>query len=225
MASSQGSGKGWSTCWIKLSRRLPPGVGDSLLLSRRSSQKSRTRLPLEIQRRSSSAVRSPTPTAGDLDFRRRDRSSRESASTFHSPASATCSPDRRPRLVVMSLRMNSFPHDGFLRRADAVRASVWIVARLAEGLEHAHSRGLLRRDLKPSNILIAADGTADALDFNLSVEAEPDDEHTDDSFRRTILGGTLLYMAHRHLDALTLKYARRRSRRTVGPVFTGADSL
>src|SRR5439155_19222671 len=33
-----------------------------------------------------------------------------------------------------------------------VQASVWIVARLAEGLQHAHDRGILHRDIKPSNI-------------------------------------------------------------------------
>ena len=70
------------------------------------------------------------------------------------------------------------PARQFLRGSDLVRASAWIAARLAEGLEHAHSRGLLHRDLKPSNILIAADGTPMLLDFNLaaeSLEADPED--------------------------------------------------
>ena len=62
------------------------------------------------------------------------------------------------------------PSRQFLRGASAIQAAVWIVARLAEGLEHAHSRGLLHRDLKPSNILLAADGTPMLLDFNLAVE-------------------------------------------------------
>ena len=66
------------------------------------------------------------------------------------------------------------PARQFLREADGIQAAVWIVARLAEGLDHAHSRGLLHRDLKPSNILIAADGTPMLLDFNLAAETEPE---------------------------------------------------
>jgi serine/threonine protein kinase/tetratricopeptide (TPR) repeat protein len=88
------------------------------------------------------------------------------------------------------------PSRRFLRESSFVRASVWIVARLAEGLEHAHSRGLLHRDLKPSNILIAADGTPMLLDFNLAAETMTPDEAD-----RAMIGGTLPYMAPEHLDA------------------------
>ena len=77
-----------------------------------------------------------------------------------------------------------------------MRASAWIAARLAEGLEHAHSRGLLHRDLKPSNILIAADGTPMLLDFNLAADCINPEEGD-----RAMMGGTLPYMAPEHLDA------------------------
>jgi tetratricopeptide (TPR) repeat protein len=39
---------------------------------------------------------------------------------------------------------------------------------LADALEHAHSRGLLHLDVKPSNVLIAADGVPMLLDFHLA---------------------------------------------------------
>ncbi|MFO0909332.1 MAG: protein kinase [Isosphaeraceae bacterium] len=90
------------------------------------------------------------------------------------------------------------PARQFLRQANSVQAAVWIIARLAEGLEHAHSRGLLHRDLKPSNILIAADGTPMLLDFNLSTLSGPCDP---DEGEKAMLGGTLPYMAPEHLDA------------------------
>src|SRR6185312_4189159 len=90
----------------------------------------------------------------------------------------------------------SQPARRFLRESSFVRASVWIAARLAEGLEHAHSRGLLHRDLKPSNILIAADGTPMLLDFNLAADFVTTDEGD-----RAMMGGTLPYMAPEHLDA------------------------
>ncbi len=88
------------------------------------------------------------------------------------------------------------PARRFLRESSFVRASAWIAARLAEGLEHAHSRGLLHRDLKPSNILIAADGTPMLLDFNLAADAVVPEQGD-----RAMVGGTLPYMAPEHLDA------------------------
>ena len=90
------------------------------------------------------------------------------------------------------------PARRYLRCATYVQASVYIAARLAEALDHAHSRGILHRDLKPSNILIAADGTPMLLDFNLATELVPDG---DASRARAALGGTLPYMAPEHLDA------------------------
>jgi serine/threonine protein kinase/tetratricopeptide (TPR) repeat protein len=90
------------------------------------------------------------------------------------------------------------PARQFLRSADSVHAAVWVIARLAEGLEHAHSRGLLHRDLKPSNILIAADGTPMLLDFNLSTTTEL---RSLEEGQRAMLGGTLPYMSPEHLDA------------------------
>ena len=86
----------------------------------------------------------------------------------------------------------------FLREADSIQAAVWVIARLAEGLEHAHSRGMLHRDLKPSNILVARDGTPMLLDFNLSTEIRPKDVAEGE---KAMLGGTLPYMSPEHLKA------------------------
>ena len=91
------------------------------------------------------------------------------------------------------------PSRRFLQGASGVQAAVWIIARLAEGLEHAHARGLLHRDIKPSNVLITADGTPMLLDFNLSVEQASDDP--EGSLDRAKIGGTLPYMSPEHLDA------------------------
>lgn len=46
----------------------------------------------------------------------------------------------------------------------ARQAAEWI-HRLAEGLDHAHSRGILHRDIKPGNILLAEDGSIKLGDF------------------------------------------------------------
>jgi serine/threonine protein kinase/tetratricopeptide (TPR) repeat protein len=82
-----------------------------------------------------------------------------------------------------------------LRRASYRHAVVWVAAKLAEGLQHAHDRGVLHRDIKPSNILIGADGQPLLLDFNVSQEI-------DCKPAGASLGGTIAYMAPEHLHAL-----------------------
>ena len=77
-----------------------------------------------------------------------------------------------------------------------VQAVAWIVARLAEGLQHAHERGVLHRDIKPSNVLLGADGQPMLLDFNLAHESE----HRRQA--QAMLGGTVAYMAPEHLRAM-----------------------
>ena len=100
------------------------------------------------------------------------------------------------------------PSRQFLRGASGIQAAVWIVTRLAEGLDHAHSRGLLHRDLKPANILIAGDGTPMLLDFNLAASTDVGTEtgsqgpSSEPVVERALLGGTLPYMAPEHLDAI-----------------------
>ncbi len=43
-----------------------------------------------------------------------------------------------------------------------------IAQQAAEGLEYAHSRGLVHRDVKPQNILVSPDGTARITDFGIA---------------------------------------------------------
>jgi serine/threonine protein kinase/predicted Zn-dependent protease len=84
-----------------------------------------------------------------------------------------------------------------------VRAIAWWGARLAEALHHAHERGVLHRDVKPSNVLVTADGQPMLLDFNLAWEAQLDDPEG----AGNALGGTLAYMAPEHLEALAEGFA------------------
>ncbi len=76
-----------------------------------------------------------------------------------------------------------------------VEAVLWIFARLADGLAHAHERGILHRDLKPANVLLTEDGTPMLLDFNLSEDVKLR------AGSPALIGGTLLYMAPEHLAA------------------------
>jgi tetratricopeptide (TPR) repeat protein len=48
------------------------------------------------------------------------------------------------------------------------------VAEVARALQYAHERGILHRDVKPSNVLITPEGAPVLLDFGLAIGAEPD---------------------------------------------------
>ena len=68
-------------------------------------------------------------------------------------------------------------------------AILWIGARLAAGLAHAHERGIIHRDLKPANILLTDDGEPMILDFNLAEDIKLRSSATAKA------GGTLPYMS------------------------------
>ncbi len=88
-----------------------------------------------------------------------------------------------------------------LRTLDYVRAAAWVVERLAQGLHHAHRRGVIHRDVKPSNVLLCGDGQPMLLDFNVSERA--------DGAAAAVIGGTVAYMAPEHLHAMTVGRAER----------------
>jgi tetratricopeptide (TPR) repeat protein len=106
------------------------------------------------------------------------------------------------------------------RRAAMATASPWplagpwprvacnIVLQVASALHHAHERGVLHRDVKPSNIVIGTDGRARLLDFGLA--------RTDGDLEITRSGtplGSLAYMSpeqlcgRRDIDARTDVYS------------------
>jgi serine/threonine protein kinase/tetratricopeptide (TPR) repeat protein len=72
-----------------------------------------------------------------------------------------------------------------------VELVAWMGARLAEALEHAHRRGVVHGDVKPSNILLAADGKPLLFDFNLAAASGSAD-----------VGGTLAYMPPERLQRI-----------------------
>jgi tetratricopeptide (TPR) repeat protein len=98
----------------------------------------------------------------------------------------------------------------FLARATYPQAACWMGACLADALHYAHERGLLHLDLKPSNVLLAADGQPMLLDFHLA--------HPPLAAGATApfgLGGTPGYMAPEHQAALTAATERRDVPRAV----------
>lgn len=69
-------------------------------------------------------------------------------------------------------------------------ACAWLVREVAQALEHAHQRGVLHRDVKPSNILITPTGRVLLTDFGLAATSG-DERITRDGAQL----GSLAYMA------------------------------
>jgi serine/threonine protein kinase len=103
----------------------------------------------------------------------------------------------------------------FLERASYAQALCGIGACLADALQYAHERGLVHLDVKPSNVLVAADGQPMLLDFHLArppiAANEPAPEW---------LGGTAGYMAPEQQAALR---AVRAGQAVSEPVDARAD--
>jgi serine/threonine protein kinase/Flp pilus assembly protein TadD len=83
-----------------------------------------------------------------------------------------------------------------LENMSYVEAVLWTAQRLANGLAHAHERGVLHGDLKPANVLLSDEARPMLLDFNLS-----QDTRLRSSAPAAHVGGTLPYMAPEQLEA------------------------
>lgn len=94
--------------------------------------------------------------------------------------------------VLAAAREQGEPGADLLQRTgtDWRRACVEVAAQIADALAHAHGRGILHRDVKPSNVMLASDGRALLIDFGVARIAG------DQSLTRSgVQPGSLAYMS------------------------------
>lgn len=76
-----------------------------------------------------------------------------------------------------------------------VRASLELMVRVCDAMEHAHQRGVIHRDLKPGNILVTKAGEPKVLDFGIARAMDHDQGVTTVQTDIGQLIGTLPYMS------------------------------
>ena len=90
--------------------------------------------------------------------------------------------------------------DRFPEDRDFIYATAWLMRHAADALAHAHARNIFHLDLKPSNLLITAEGQPLLVDFNLSWTNLSTEGH-----QTLVIGGTLPYMPPEQIEALRKK--------------------
>ena len=70
--------------------------------------------------------------------------------------------------IVMEYFPNSLDKELAREGAMAVNKAVDIITKICEALSYAHSMGFVHRDIKPHNVLLAADGSPKVTDFGIA---------------------------------------------------------
>lgn len=93
----------------------------------------------------------------------------------------------RPYIVMQYMPGGSLA-DQLLPGALSPEQAGRILSRIASALDYAHSRGIIHRDLKTSNILFDQQGGAYLADFGIAIMAES-------TWQRNLASGTPAYMS------------------------------
>lgn len=89
-----------------------------------------------------------------------------------------------------------------------VSAACQVVRQAAAGLAHAHARGIIHRDVKPSNLMVTPDGTVKVLDLGLVLFVTPPTGHREDPLTGPTFLGTHDYMSPEQWERPTLVDAK-----------------
>jgi len=125
----------------------------------------------DISLRRQVAVKVLSPTlVGDDRYRRRFLIEARAAASLSHPNIAVVhevGEESETVFIVMEL-VDGKPLEEFIARRPSPQQAVELAIGIADGLHHAHSKGIAHRDLKPSNVVVARDGAPKIIDFGLA---------------------------------------------------------
>ncbi len=118
--------------------------------------------------------------ARDLDFRRRFHMESQAVAMLSHPNIVSVYDVNRSdniEYIVMEL-VEGVTLKEYMERKGPLSAAetLHFVPQIASALEHAHSRGIIHRDIKPQNILILRDGSLKVTDFGIARMTEAQQE-------------------------------------------------
>ena len=133
----------------------------------------------------------------EMDARRFEREAKIGASLSHPNLVSIFDTlqDDESVLLVMEYVDGETLGDLLARGPVDPRRAVAIVRAVAEALEHAHANGIVHRDIKPGNVLLAKDGSVKLADLGIAKAVE----RTEITGTGTVLG-TPAYMAPEQLE-------------------------
>ena len=133
----------------------------------------------------------------DIDARRFEREAKLGASLSHSNLVSVFDihEDDESVLLVMEYVDGETLGDLLARGPIEPSRAVKIVCAVAEALDHAHTAGIVHRDIKPGNVLLGRDGSVKLADLGIAKAVE----RTDLTKTDTVLG-TPAYMAPEQLQ-------------------------
>ena len=132
----------------------------------------------------------------------RFRAEQQALALMDHPAVATVfesglSEDGRPWFAMPLITGVAITHHADLEKLSLLQR-LHLFRRAAEGVQHAHQRGVLHRDLKPANILVGVEGESvqpRVIDFGIAKAVEGSDPLTSLATQGESLVGTPAYMA------------------------------
>ena len=109
--------------------------------------------------------------AEDADFRRRFRDESQAVAMLSHPNIVSVYDVSRgeTEYIVMEL-IDGITLKQYMERRGRMdwRESLHFITQIMRGLSHAHSRGIIHRDIKPQNIMVLRDGSVKVADFGIA---------------------------------------------------------
>ncbi|MEK6676642.1 MAG: serine/threonine-protein kinase, partial [Planctomycetota bacterium] len=93
--------------------------------------------------------------------------------------------------LVQGLPLNEYVETKHVTLRDRLE----LFGRICDAINYAHQRGVIHRDLKPTNIIVDAEGNPKILDFGLARITDPDNATTITGTEIGRVMGTLAYMS------------------------------